>query len=328
MPHFCNCKTRKNSGRVPVRKQEFRDGPFGDDLEVIFARNLLDVIRRIRLSMSATEIDEAIRRSVSQAVQALDESFRSVDARPLINTMTEEILRAGREQASEYARRNLIGYRFDVTDERAFEWAQNRAGQLISNITDEIRTKVSSVTMRVLDGEMSMIDARNEIARNVGLHDRWQKAVDNSYEKTLDDLLEAGVDLEEASIMAQQVADNYAQRLLKSRAANIARTEVATAQNQGRLIHWQQLSASGVINPATAVKEWRTAPEFVSSKTEVCPICEPMDGVRAPLFAEFSEVGVMMPPAHPNCRCRAVLVVEAIGDVIDFVEAQREELGY
>lgn len=314
--------------RNKILKQDFRDGPFGDDLEVIFARNLLETIRRLRLSIAANEIDEAIRRSVTSAVQALDETFRDLDIRPLVNTMTEEILRAGREQASEYAQRNLIGYRFDITDERAFQWARERAGELISNITSEIRAKVSSVTMRALDGEISMREARNEISRTVGLHDRWQKAVDNSYEKTLESLIESGIDPDEAEIMAQQIAENYAQRLIRSRASNIARTEVATAQNQGRYIHWQQLAESGVINPSTAIKEWRTAPEFVSSKTDVCPICEPMNGVRAPLWAEFSEVGVVMPPAHPNCRCRAVLVVEAIEDVIDFVEAQREALGY
>ena len=318
----------KAKRRNKVSKQDFRDGPFGDDLEVIFARNLLEAIRRLRLSIASTEVDEAIRRSVTAAVQALDETFRDIDIRPLVNSMTEEILRAGRAQASEYAQRNLIGYRFDVTDERAFQWARNRAGELISNITDEVRSKVSSVTMRVLDGEISMRDARNEISRNVGLHERWQDAVDNSYERTLENLIESGIDPEEAEIMAQQIADNYAQRLIKSRASNIARTEVATAQNQGRYIHWQQLAETGVIDPSTAVKEWRTAPEFVSSKTDVCPICEPMNGVRAPLWAEFAEVGVVMPPAHPNCRCRAVLVVEQIEDVIDFVEAQREALDY
>ena len=76
--------------KAKVTKQDFRDGPFGDDLEVIFARNLLETIRRLRLSIAADEIDEAIRRSVTLAVQALDETFRAIDIRPLINTMTED----------------------------------------------------------------------------------------------------------------------------------------------------------------------------------------------------------------------------------------------
>lgn len=311
-----------------VKKQDFRDGPFGDELEVIFARNLLETIRRLRLSLATDEIEEAIRRSVTLAVQAIDQTFREIDIRPLINTMTEEILRAGREQAAEYGRRNLIGYRFDISDERAIQWARNRAGELMANITSEVRQKVSDVTMRLLDGDITLRDAKNEIARNVGLHDRWQRAVDKSYEDNLERLIEAGIDIDDAEIMAQQLADNYAQSLIRSRASNIARTEVATAQNQGRYIHWQQLAERGVIDPYTTVKEWRTAPEFVSSKTDVCPVCEPMNGVQAPMWAEFPEVGVIMPPAHPNCRCRAVLIVQPIEDVIDFVEAQREALGY
>lgn len=314
--------------RRAVRKVDFRDGPFGSDLEVIFARNLLEAIRRIRLELGTAEVEEAIRRSVTQAVQALDEVFRDVDITPLINTMTQEIIRAGTSQAKEYAQQNLIGYRFDISDERAIQWARGRAGQLMSNVTAEIRSKVSDVTMRLLDGDISLREARNEIARSVGLHDRWQKAVDNAYDTNYEQLIEAGVDPDDAEVLAQQVADRYAQRLVKSRASNIARTETATAQNQGRLLHWQQLSEGGVINPNTTVKEWRTAPEFVSSKTDVCPICEPMNGIRAGIFDEFPELGIVMPPAHPNCRCRAVLIVQPIDDVIDYVEAQREALDY
>ena len=314
--------------RTRLRKQDFRDGPFGTDLEVIFAQNLLEAIRRIRLSLATADVEEAIRRSVTLAVQALDEIFRDVDITPIINTMTQEILRAGNAQASEYAQQNLIGYRFDISDERAIQWARNRAGELMANVNADIRKKVSDVTMRLLDGDISLREARNEIARTVGLHDRWQAAVDKSYEATYERLIGEGFDADDAEVMAQQVADSYAQRLIRSRASNIARTETATAQNQGRYIHWQQLAERGVINPNTTVKEWRTAPEFVSSKTDVCPICEPMNGVRAPIWAEFDEVGVVMPPAHPNCRCRAVLIVEEIEDVIDFVEQQREALGY
>ncbi len=323
--HFRSIHRRS---KKKVAKQDFRDGVFGDDLEVIFARNLLETIRRLRLAIAVPEIEDAIRRSVTLAVQALDQTFADIDLRPLVNTMTEEILRAGREQAAEYAQRNLVGYSFDVSDPKAIQWARNRAGDLMTNITSDVRLKVSDVTMRVLNGELSMSQARNEIARSVGLHDKWQAAVDKSFERNLDQLIEAGIDPEEAEVMAQQMADNYSKQLIKSRASNIARTEVATAQNQGRYLHWQQLSDSGVINPATAVKEWRTAPEFVSSKVDVCPICEPMDGARAPLFDEFLEVDVLMPPAHPNCRCRAVLIVEPIEDVIQFVEAQREALDY
>jgi len=319
---------RQQRRRRPTRKATFRDGPFASELEVIFARNLLETIRRLRLSLATADVEQAILRSVTLAVQALDEVFRGIEIQPLINTMTQEILKAGREQAAEYGRQNLIGYRFDVADERAIAWARQRAGNLVAQISDEVRGKVSSVTMRLLDGDISLREARNEIARTVGLHDRWQKAVDNSYEETLERLIEEGIDPDDAEVMAQQLADNYAERLRNVRATNIARTEAATAQNQGRYLHWQQLADRGVINPELTVKEWRTAPEFVSSKTEVCPICEPMDGVRAPLFEEFTELGIMMPPAHPNCRCRAVLIVQPIEDVIEFVEAQREALGY
>lgn len=316
------------SGRRPVRKQDFREGEFASDLEAIFARELLSAIAKLRRAVTTAEVEAAIRQSVTEAVRALDAVFAETDITNLVSSMTNEIIRAGLEQGPELARNNQISMRFDVADPRAQAWARDRAGLLIRNISDEIRVKVGSVTERLLAGDISLREARNEISRSVGLHDRWQKAVDNSYEQTLEQLLEAGIDIDEAELLAQEAADNYAQRLLKTRASNIARTELATAQNQGRYIHWQQLAEAGVIDPSVTVKEWRTAPEFVSSKTEVCPICEPMDGIQAPLWGEFPEVDVIMPPAHPNCRCRAVLIVQPIEDVIDYVEAQREELGY
>lgn len=315
------------SGRKPVRKQDFRDGEFASDLEAIFARELLDTISKLRRAVSTVEIERAIRQSLTEAIRALDAVFAETDISNLVTSMTNEIIRAGLEQGPELARTSQISMRFDVADPRAQAWARDRAGLLIRNIADEIRVKVGSITERLLSGEITLREARNEISRSVGLHDRWQTAVDNSYEKTLEQLLDAGVDPDEAEILAQEAADNYAQRLLKTRASNIARTELATAQNQGRYIHWQQLAEAGVINPAVSVKEWRTAPEFVSSKTDVCPICEPMNGIQAPLWSEFPEVDVVMPPAHPNCRCRAVLIVQPIEDVIAFVESQREALG-
>lgn len=326
-PKHRHSRSNHRHQRRPVAKQDFRDGEFASDLEAIFARELLNAIAKLRRSVTSAEVEAAIRRSVADAVRALDAAFSEVDLTNIVNSMTKEIIRAGLEQTPELAAGG-INIRFDVSDPRAIQWAQNRAGLLIRNITDEVRLKVSDVTQRLLTGDISLREARNEISRTVGLHDRWQKAVDNSYEKTLEQLLDAGIDIDEAETLAQEAADNYAQRLLKTRASNIARTEMSTAMNQGRYLHWQQLAEAGVIDSVRSVKEWRTAPEFVSSKTDVCPICEPMNGIQAPMWAEFPEVGVVMPPAHPNCRCRAVLIVEPISDVIDYVTSMREQLGY
>jgi len=311
-----------------IEKAGWRSGEFSSEFEAIFAKNLIDAIALLRRHTSIAAATASIRTSIDAAVRVMDEAFRNADIGPIVDLLTSEVIKTGAKEWASMPNQRAIGYRFDSSDPRAIEWARIRGGRLITQISDEIRNKVSDVTARLLNGELSRRQAANEISRSVGLHDRWQKAVDNSYNETYNTLIGKGVDPFDAEEMAQDLADKYSARLIKARASNIARTELATAQNQGRYLGWQQAAENGLFNPDEVVKEWRTAPEFVSSKTEVCPICEPLDGVQAPIWAEFPEVGVVMPPAHPNCRCRAVLIVTPIEQVVSFVEDARARLGY
>lgn len=77
----------------------------------------------------------------------------------------------------------------------------------------------------------------------------------------------------------------------------IARTEVMRASNYGRVKTWER---SGVVK----YKEWLTAFD-----DRTCAICSGLDGERVPLNRNFS-IGVYMPPAHPNCRCTAIPIIE------------------
>ena len=309
-------------------KADFRDGAFSGDLERIFAEQLVRAIQQLKDSINSAEVQTAIRQSIEASVLALDAIFAAADIGAIVDLMTKEIIKAGLEQVPTLPKSATIRPAFDVSDPRAIQWARRRAGQLISTINDEARLVVQSVTERLLNGELSLSAARGEIGRSVGLHDRWQKAVENSYEKTFESLIDAGIDPDTAAEMAGFASDKYASRLLRSRASNIARTEVATAQNQGRYLGWQQAAEDGLFRPEDVKKEWRTAPEFVSSKTDVCPICEPLDGVQIGIWEEFPDVGVVMPPAHPNCRCRAVLIPPSIEAIAEQIAAARLEYNY
>jgi len=83
----------------------------------------------------------------------------------------------------------------------------------------------------------------------------------------------------------------------KWRLNTIARTEVIRASNYGRYEAWKK---SGVV----VGKEWVTAFD-----DRTCPECASMDGDQAPLEKPFRN-GVLMPPAHPNCRCTAVPIID------------------
>ncbi|MGC9395384.1 MAG: minor capsid protein [Anaerolineae bacterium] len=80
------------------------------------------------------------------------------------------------------------------------------------------------------------------------------------------------------------------------RAELIAVTETTRAVAEGNTQAWQ---AAGVWG-----REWRTARDEL-----VCPVCGPLHRQRAMIGQAFPG-NITNPPAHPNCRCVIVPVVE------------------
>lgn len=79
------------------------------------------------------------------------------------------------------------------------------------------------------------------------------------------------------------------------RALRIAQTETAAAYSRGSILAYQD---SGVVSGV----EWLTA------GSEVCDVCQPLNGQVADLGGDFAG-GVAHPPAHPGCRCAIAPVV-------------------
>ena len=92
-----------------------------------------------------------------------------------------------------------------------------------------------------------------------------------------------------------------------------------TAANEGRFIAWQQAGDNGLVDLSTAYKEW-------IAEADSCPDCADVDGLFAPVDEPFPDVDEMMPPAHPSCRCTAVLVPadQVDPDVLAEQQAARE----
>lgn len=84
-----------------------------------------------------------------------------------------------------------------------------------------------------------------------------------------------------------------------TRAKLIATTETTRAYAEGSVRTYQ---ASGVV----IAIEWLTARDL-----KVCPICQPLEGVRATMSGGFpSDRGpILRPPAHPGCRCAVAPIV-------------------
>ena len=87
--------------------------------------------------------------------------------------------------------------------------------------------------------------------------------------------------------------ENYA--FSEARAETIARTETANADCQGNLAVYKE---SGVV----AQKQWIVG-------AGCCDECQELDGEIVDLDDNFS-TGDDAPPAHPNCRCDYVPLID------------------
>lgn len=144
--------------------------------------------------------------------------------------------------------------------------------------------------------------AARYVGHTRGLTDRYAAAVINHGNAVAFEQIAAGQRPSVALRVAERAMERYGDRLRRSRARAIARTEIAYAQNAGIQHQNQLLMDSGVVAP-NSVKEWITGP------FDVCEICVPLGGTRVPLSMDFTwRGGSGNPPAHPNCRCKTRIV--------------------
>jgi len=224
---------------------------------------------------------------------------------------------------------SLIGqFRFDLDDPRAKAWASAESGRLITNMADEQRAVMRDVVSRSFNANQTrqqMSNALREvltttspgteygditsrlIGANVnGLTRQSERAVWNTMNRVADEVAARGITGEKALEQVRRQVDKHAEKLRKSRARTIARTELAMAAEEGRQQAWDQAADKGLINRATATKVWSASP------MDVCVICGRLQGTKQPMSGSWqTNAGTIKhPPAHPNCRCTMVLVTD------------------
>lgn len=220
--------------------------------------------------------------------------------------MSRQAFRAAVEAIKDLPSGLSVAMSFDKSDPRAIAWARLRAGKMIAQIQDEQLLAIRRIISNAIAEGVTVPQAAKQIEQVIGLHDRWQRAVDNSYERDIQRYINEGVKPTRAATMAQQNAVKYRQKLIRTRARNIARTEVMAAQNQGTLLSWMQAGEKGLINLSLTKKEWMAGPSGWKG-ISVCDLCSPLSGQQVPVTAPFDN-GLLAPPAHPSCRCRMILV--------------------
>ena len=224
--------------------------------------------------------------------------------------LADEVIREGLRAVERLPDTISFQMSFNRTDPRAIAWARTRAGSLIQQIQDETLTTVRGIIANALSEGGGVIGAANSIERVIGLHPRWQQAVENRYDAEIARLASADPEraLETIQGEAQQVADAYRNQLIEVRAMTIARTEILAAQNVGELMSWLQAADNGFLDLNNALKEWVAGPDGWAG-ISICEVCLELAGQRVPVLSVFSN-GEATPPAHPNCRCSMSLIVD------------------
>jgi len=200
---------------------------------------------------------------------------------------------------------------FDVTNPAAVAHAEAHAAELVTSISAETRQAINKIVQRMFVEGIPPKQAAGLIKKIVGLTETQANAVVNLHQRILTSegkLIYAGntpIRVPTGGMSAAQldrVTQKYADRLLRQRAMNIARTETIKAANEGQMGLWRQAQARGELGPNIR-HEW-----IADFSERTCQVCQGVSGEVVPVGSEFS-IGVTNPPAHPMCRCSTGLVM-------------------
>lgn len=188
----------------------------------------------------------------------------------------------------EWATSSKLDLTYKPGSDRLKRWFDDRYATMPVELTD---SQVDGLSILLTYGtEINPLPAGAMAARIrgfVGLTRREGQAVVNRMEA----LRAAGAS--EGTVA--RVAGHYETVLRIARGQRIARTEASYAMSKGKREAIAQAHDAGLIS-GKLVKRWSVA------TSNVCPICDALDGTYAEIDGEF-EGGIDNPPAHPHCDC-------------------------
>jgi len=208
-----------------------------------------------------------------------------------------------------------IGLRFRMNSPTAVAWVLTRGASLVTQVTIETRNAIQAAVADAFAYGRPPRETAKSLLDLIGLTVRQTNAVDAFRE----DLVRQGLTDEAVA----RRAGKYATAQLRKRAMNIARTEIAFAQNGGTQEAWQQASDQGLLDADATRRVWIvTHDDRLDTDT-----CEPMDdqerGLNEPFRTPQGEE-VMVPPVHPQCRCAVGLLIAAPTEATRIVSAVKK----
>jgi len=200
--------------------------------------------------------------------------------------------------------------RFDPSNPRMRGYLQTKTADLVGGIEESARQNIRNVIQRGFQVARPPQQVAEQLRASIGLLPNHEIAVEN-YRLRLyaDGIPEARAD---------DLADQYTDRLLDYRANMIARTETRNATNTGQLDVWKEAGNQGLLDRATTTKEWVV-------DGEPCEECQAMDGLRVPIDEPWifenhdGTTSELMVPSesHPNCMCGMEVHFEDTEDAVE-----------
>lgn len=175
--------------------------------------------------------------------------------------------------------------------DRAERFAHERAAELVVQVDEGTRAAIKRV---VADGMKRGLPPKTvgKLLRDVVPLDERRAGAVSRFRAALQD---QGV----RDSVADDRASRYAARLVAQRAEVIARTEMQTAVQQGRVELWTELQEQGAVPEGSVREKWIT-----SRDERVDEDCDVLDN-------EVRELGGFEgPPLHVQCRCTTIISVE------------------
>jgi hypothetical protein len=268
-----------------------------DRLEPLMRRRFLNAIEQAKEGINPAQLAQAVR--TGNTARILEE-LKLAELEGRLKVGTTETLRQGfmagaRVGADRLEARN-IRIRFDLMNPHAVQWAEARAGKLITELMAGQRIGVQQLMADAQRLGRTVDETARDIKTFIGLHSRQQDAK----EKLRTQLEERGLPAE----TIDRKVSRYAEGLLNQRARTIARTEMVHAAHYGQRGQWDEASRNGLFDKKATQRIWITT---VDDLTDV-PICLEMDGQTVgydDLWDLPEGYGSVKIPgeSHPNCRC-------------------------
>lgn len=256
---------------------------------------------------AAGELETAAMSSAVQAAISTGNIENVIAALPfdenasILNQTSVTFNRITREAIDEGFPRIGFKGRFDYTDPRTLEFAQQQSAVLVTNMTNQMQEVVRTVIGRAFSDGVSVYDTARELRSVINLTARQEITLGKFTELNRARLMEQGLSGRKLESKLNELVERQYKRMISQRSKVIARNEILVAENNGRFLGFTQAVEQGWAHPLS-VKRWST-----STGERTCDICAPMNGKSVQWNQSFPN-GVYNPPAHIQCRCSISLL--------------------